>query len=405
MKRISLDKAIKLILFMYILSIYLFTYREGLFVVSNGIALMFIIAVFVKILAFKSVIVFNRFLLYQVFFIFICVASYFYAVKPNNAITDVRTLALIFIVMFTIVNYIDTKERLFWAVKSFIVSGFIASIYIIAVSDFTVVVRYGSELGNTNAVGLMIGISLIFSINEYYREKKRRYLIAVLPMFIVIILTGSRKSLLFVIIAALFISYCRDNGSLKNKIKFLLISTIMLSLVYYLVMEVPIFYQVLGKRIESMIALFIGEGKVDRSTATRQYMIEAGIDLFKQRPFFGYGAQNYQVMFGMLTGMDRYSHNNFIELLVNVGIIGTFSYYLTNLRIVKDLLKFFKEYKNKDLIYAFIAVIFAYFLLGTALVYYDSKHFSFLLAIASVIPNVYYKEAKNENEYKLDLGE
>jgi hypothetical protein len=43
--------------------------------------------------------------------------------------------------------------------------------------------------------------------------------------------------------------------------------------------------------------------------------------------------------------------------------------------------------------------------LGTALVYYDSKHFSFLLAIASVIPNVYYKEAKNENEYKLDLGE
>ena len=73
--------------------------------------------------------------------------------------------------------------------------------------------------------------------------------------------------------------------------------------------------------------------------------------------------------------------------------------------IVKDLLKFFKEYKNKDLIYAFIAVIFAYFLLGTALVYYDSKHFSFLLAIASVIPNVYYKEAKNENEYKLDLGE
>ena len=38
----------------------------------------------------------------------------------------------------------------------------------------------------------------------------------------------------------------------------------------------------------------------------------------------------------MSYGMERYAHNNFIELIVNVGINGAFIYYLSNYMVLSD---------------------------------------------------------------------
>jgi len=57
--------------------------------------------------------------------------------------------------------------------------------------------------------------------------------------------------------------------------------------------------------------------------------------------------------------------------------------------VLRDLYKYQKKNKNCYLIYPFMAIIIAYFLLGISLVYYDNKHYSFILALASVIPSVY----------------
>jgi O-antigen ligase len=391
MKNISLDKTINLILSMYILSLYLFTYREDLFIISNVLSLIFVALVFAQILI-HGKIKKNKYLLFHLLFIIVSMFSYFYAIKPQYVIGDVRTLVLIYIVMIAIVNFVDTPEKLYKVVRAFIISGVISSIYILLISDLTRITRFGSELGNVNDIGMIIGISSIFSINEYVRCKKKVHILYLLPMLIVILLTGSRKAIFFVVTATLFIIYGKNNNRLKSKIKFLIWGTIILIVTMYVVIKIPIFYEIIGKRLEGIFALITGKGKVDNSVNTRLQMIEYGFELFKTRPILGYGANNYKVLYGMSYGMERYAHNNFIELIVNVGINGAFIYYLSNYMVLRDLYKYQKKNKNCDLIYPFMAIIITYFLLGISLVYYDSKHYSFLLAIASIIPCVYSLE-------------
>lgn len=389
MKKISLDKIINSILGMYILSLYLFTYREDLFIISNVLSLIFVALVFARILMHDLKIKKNKYLLFHLLFIIVSLFSYFYAVKPQYVIGDVKTLVLIYIVMIAIVNFVDTPEKLNRVVKSFIVSGVISSIYILLISDLTHITRFGSELGNVNDMGMIIGISSIFSINEYFRSKKKVHILYSLPMLIVILLTGSRKAIIFVVTATLFIIYSKNNNKLKGKIKFLIWGTIILIVTMHVVIKIPIFYEIIGKRLEGIFALITGKGKVDNSANTRLQMIEYGFELFKNRPIFGYGANNYRVMYGITYGVERYAHNNFTELIVNIGINGTFIYYLSNYIVFRDLYKYQKKYKSCHLIYPFMAIIIAYFLLGISLVYYDSKHYSFILALASVIPSVY----------------
>ncbi len=389
MKNISLDKIINSILSMYILSLYLFTYREDLFIISNVLSLIFAALVFARILMRDLKIKKNKYLLFHLLFIIVSLFSYFYAVKPQYVIGDVKTLVLIYIVMIAIVNFVDTPEKLNRVVKSFIVSGVISSIYILLISDLTRITRFGSELGNVNDIGMIIGISSIFSTNECIRSKKKVHVLYSLPMLIVILLTGSRKAIIFVVMAILFIIYSKNNNRLKGKIKFLIWGTIILIVTMYVVIKIPIFYEIIGKRFEGIFALITGKGKVDNSASTRLRMIEYGIELFKNRPIFGYGAKNYRVMYGITYGVERYDHNNFIELLVSVGITGAFIYYLSNYIVFRDLYKYQKKHKNCHLIFPFLAIIITYFLSGISLVYYDSKHYSFILALASVIPSVY----------------
>ncbi|MBO7232994.1 MAG: O-antigen ligase family protein, partial [Bacteroidales bacterium] len=48
---------------------------------------------------------------------------------------------------------------------------------------------------------------------------------------------------------------------------------------------------------------------------------------FLHKPFFGYGANNYSEEIEPIIGVAVYSHNNFIEMLVNVGFVGFCIFY------------------------------------------------------------------------------
>jgi O-antigen ligase len=52
-------------------------------------------------------------------------------------------------------------------------------------------------------------------------------------------------------------------------------------------------------------------------------MITKGLQLWTESPVFGYG----QGQFGVASGMVGYAHNNYIEVLVNLGAIGFLLYY------------------------------------------------------------------------------
>ncbi|MEL5899098.1 O-antigen ligase family protein, partial [Clostridium sporogenes] len=268
---------------------------------------------------------------------------------------------------------------------------------------FSQITRYGSELGNVNAIGIIIGISSTFCFYIILSQKKYWYALFLIIMVPTILLTGSRKSLLFMNMNLILIVYFRNRKSLKNMTKFIIISLFMLLIVYYLIFNVPLFYKVVGNRVENLFSFMFESGTKEGSINERSYMIRVGVEMFKNKPFIGYGIDNYRVLFSRVPGgRETYAHNNYIELIVDTGIFGVFIYYLTHILVIRDLFKGVKEVLDNPLCYTFIAIIISYTILSTSLIYYDSKHFSILLTIASIVPRLiqlnkcnYFKKISN----------
>lgn len=385
MKSISLNGPINLIGFMYILSLYLFNGITGKTIYSNILALVLMVFIWMKFIITKRNLVINKLLIFQGIFIVICTFSYFIAIEPELVLSKNITLGLIFLLMLSLVNYVDSYEKLRKFIMAFIYSGLIVSMDILINSNFSELTRFGEEYGNVNAVGTGIAISAILCFYIILHEKKYHYSLFFAIMTITIFLTGSRKSIMFVVITMISTLYLKARVSYKDKIKFLVISIVAIGALYYLLFKVPIFYEIIGKRMSSMLSFVSGEGTIEGSINERALMIKYGFDMFKEKPLIGYGIDNYRILFGRAFGNWTYAHNNYIELMVGTGILGLFAYYLTHIIVLKDLFYGVNKSKYKTLYYVFISIIISYVLLSVSLIYYYSKHFSILIALASCI--------------------
>jgi len=60
---------------------------------------------------------------------------------------------------------------------------------------------------------------------------------------------------------------------------------------------------------------------MEKSTLERKEYIERGLEMFSNHPFGGIGIDTFRYYYG------GYSHNNFVELLLGVGLTGEILYY------------------------------------------------------------------------------
>lgn len=387
---------INLMMFFYILSLYIFTYQERLYIISNAIGLILIGFLWINSLYLRKKIVFNSFLIVYSLFIIFSLVSVFFSINSGIAIKKIQTLVSLGILMLSFINYIDSLDKLHKLMKYFVYSGFIASIYIILITDFTSITRFGSELGNVNAIGMILGISSVFCFYFILENKYYKFIPVLLIITIIIFLTGSRKSLLFLVFTLIILIFSKREKKLGNNIKILILSAVFILIILYAIYNVPIFYLIIGKRMENMMDFVFGEGTMEGSINTRFKMIQMGWEWFKERPLFGYGINNYRLLLGEEVGRVTYSHNNIIELLVGIGLFGTIIYYLAHIIVIKDLYKCSKALP-KSLTYSFIAIILGYMFMSVGLVYYDNKHISIILSIASIVHRIGKKEVNTLN--------
>ncbi len=363
----------------------------GLNQVSNLIAGVFILIAATKILLQRKKFIFinnNSFLLFYFLFITVCVISYFYSLESVTSVITIKTLSLYFIFIVTLVNYVDDYDKLRKLIKYFIYSGIIASFYILFNFlynyGFSHFFRLGGLLGNSNTIGIIIGVSTTFSFYFFVFEKKYFYIFPIIITFIMVLLTGSRTALVFVVLNILFLIYFKNRSSFKGKLKAVILILLLFLLSYYLIFNIPIFYTVIGKRVENYIAIFSGSGTNEGSILMRNYLIKFGIEKFKEKPIFGWGIANYRILLGQDIGRETYAHNNYIELLVDVGTIGMVVYYLMYIfslfKLKKIKIGIYKNYK-----YLFISLFLSILIIGYSSIYYYNKHFYILLAMASVL--------------------
>jgi O-antigen ligase len=119
----------------------------------------------------------------------------------------------------------------------------------------------------------------------------------------------------------------------------------------------------------------------DSSFRTRTEMIQQGFQLWKQSPLFGNGLD----AFGGLSGQGTYAHNNYVELLCDIGLIGTLLFYALYAQV---LIRTVRAPRSLG-IYCGVFILML-LLADFGYVSYKSKQAVMLLMLLTVVPTSRY---------------
>ncbi|WP_299266788.1 O-antigen ligase family protein [uncultured Psychrosphaera sp.] len=191
--------------------------------------------------------------------------------------------------------------------------------------------RFSSFFDNANTYSMNLVFISFFSMCFFIESvlvKKNTYFVSLTILYsfclYFIILSGSRKTLIFYI--ALFLYWLFINKRILLSFvqnRFIKLCTQVLIIYTFLTALLWFYNSPFAKRIVGAIA-FLSKGTSEEGSINeRLNLLSKGIELWSSAPIFGVGFDGFR----NLSGFGKYSHNNFIEILANTGVIGSFLYY------------------------------------------------------------------------------
>ena len=248
--------------------------------------------------------------------------TYFWAYDPGVVTSQMVTQVQLFVLLVftycvmrtggTIKDYLDALyiAGFGMAIFAMVRYGGIGN-YIAAMEEGY---RMGDEITNQNTYGMLFSNAAICAAYYVINGKGKKHVFSILLFTFFALSSGSRKAALMIVGGIFCLALLRYG--FKKIYKTLLVTAVLLGVAVVL-LQLPIF-----ENIRMRLGDFFGAG--NRSDAVRKGMVSYGLELFRQKPFFGYGLNNFR----KLHYIGTYSHNNYIELLVGGGIVGTVMYYL-----------------------------------------------------------------------------
>lgn len=99
-------------------------------------------------------------------------------------------------------------------------------------------------------------------------------------------------------------------------------------IIFYLLLNVPLLYDIIGNRIETMFTALVNPNNlsVDSSINGRTMMKKEALKLWKASPIYGHGVNSFWVL-SPITNLRANSHCGFTEILCSFGLIGFIIYY------------------------------------------------------------------------------
>lgn len=309
------------------------------------------------------------FRIYLLFFLWSCLTK-FWAVSDIYYSLGINTMSLTLIILFIFSNLIKSKEDIYhtiwaiaWAGVGMVLFygfyfGFRTMIYIRLNNNITTV--------NANTYGLCAFFSAIGFLYMYMTNQKRLInLILMLSMLGISILSGSRKVLILFLIIILGTYLFTE---LKKSFHRFLNITIMIFVFYLLIQNNQFLYNTIGLRILETVNYLSEDGVASNtSTGIRSSMIELGMRLFRLKPWLGYGVMGSYIYNG-----NTYFHNNFVELLVNTGIVGTVIYYSGFFILLKHNIKAYLYSFNFETLF-FLLLLISIIFMDYSLVSYNER--------------------------------
>ena len=341
----------------------------------------------------------------NVVFIFYAFLTALWAKSPDSTITMTRTLIRTFLCAYIVYLYFVKEEDVSRLLRILMWAGYIVAIYALMFYGVDELMKAGSdsslrvdnEFANINSIAICCALSVMIQANEFLEKRNRWTCFFLIPVFIVIGATQSRKALLFLIIGVFsaFIVKNQNESTIKKVAKTILGCVIAFILVYCL-LQLEIFSGI-KERMEELLNSFSGKGEVDHSALIREQMIEAGWREFIEHPIGGIGISNSYFITLQYFGRKTYLHNNFVELLSCGGIFAFVFYYAIYAYLFYNLWKYRKADKKQAMFFAIWLLIMLALDYGN--VSYYSKDQNYYLMIHFVnIENLKRKARVEQSE-------
>lgn len=294
-----------------------------------------------------------------------------------------------------------STNRVELCAKAFVFSAGVSVLMLLATGQmFNVETRLGhSETSNANsfsAMYMMAGVLAAWLAT--YKKGKSKFLYWGLfaSSLWTMAMSGGRKTILALIMATVFcILFIETGGFIKNL--FALIKILLLLLILYLVvMNVPILYDMIGHRFEALQMMLLNEtqGSEVNSDNIRISMIEIGLEGWLASPLWGHGVDTFKYYNRETLGYFYYAHNNYVELLYDFGVLGFFLYYGFQAKILRKL------FKGRQVNRSFRVLGMA---LGVMILVYDMGGISYSHFWTQLVLGLMYcctiVDSKNKDEY------
>lgn len=250
---------------------------------------------------------------------------------------------------------------------------------------------------NPNDITVWMDFAATASFYKAYNKgKKWMYLVTVI-MVIFCALSSSRKGFAAAVIGPFMIVLFsfRKRGYVLRVI----LAVALAVGAAVLIMKNEVLYNAIGVRFEKLLT-YIQGGKVDTSAKLRMYYIESAKSMFEESPILGKGIENFRVLMDKIYSSDvGYAHNNYWQVLSELGVIGFALYYGMYVFLACVLLKSYFVRRNNDAV-LFIASLVMMLILEAGIVSIDSKFSQLIIAIIYCATYAFSSNAQHSEEYQ-----
>ncbi|MFH4557756.1 O-antigen ligase family protein [Vibrio diabolicus] len=301
--------------------------------------------------------------LITIMLLFTCLAmlSFFKGMWLGTSISETRKVIINTFVFIALLAMSD--KQWFLTIKAICYASVCASA--ISILYFGLTLSRSDLLGGPNLVGVNLSIGFFWGVYLYNLTREKKYILHCIIISFGVLSTISGRSLLFCsLLLTLFFTLKITFSSLyillsKRINKFFLLKGLGIFFVFVAIVSVLLFL---------MINLFSDNYWVnyllDKATNTdssnnlvRFYLAEKGLSYFDLSGFFGTGLDSSRMYFLNDIGIETYTHNNYLELLIGVGPLGLMLYIFFLIYMVFRALKVM-IYKDMCCDISYLAIAF-----------------------------------------------
>lgn len=388
------DKPLVIVFLLYVLSSY--TCQEALLPTKiNSLLLMLFVGLAFVYKILKNVSVDIHFSKW--YFVLLSYSLCSALLMNNDVFSTLYQMFVVLVLTFCYCIVINSREALVLTVFTYVISAVLMGLLIMYYNPMYLIgnvseldgMRLGQEeTGNANIFTALMMFSGVFAswLTLYNKNFIMRVCSALSLLLILYLmaLSGGRKTIIAVISCTMFFVWKKGEGNLKKKIISIVAICIALYGVLYMIMNIPWLYDVVGYRFDGLLSFVGGTGESNvTSDDLRKRMIEMGLQGWFESPIFGHGLDAFKFFNKETTGHFFYSHNNYVEMLYDFGILGFLFYYVYIYKLYKKLTKVPRELESFSILGIGIIIELLFFDIGGVAYYINGN--MIMLCIVSLI--------------------